>query len=276
MSDPQAPLHETWRKVVEELFVLSATPGSGLRIGPQQRAYLHLVKPVAFVEGVAVLAVPHARAKENIESELGTAITQVLGMKMGRAFALAVTIDPSISDQQTPSEPHTQQPEQGFSTPAQPVAQGFEHGSHFSSPSPQPQQQTSHSQSPTLTMGFPPPLTGYGGAPAPGAGAGPSASASAAGYAIGTTTLSPVGGSVSPGAVDVGGTLPGGVGGPQQQQQQPGQEALDLDLDLDMEENAGAGAPGTGTGSMEVSDPRAAYVPKVSVFGYFYFFFLCV
>lgn len=142
MSDPQAPLHETWRKVVEELFVLSATPGSGLRIGPQQRAYLHLVKPVAFVEGVAVLAVPHARAKENIESELGTAITQVLGMKMGRAFALAVTIDPSISDQQTPSEPHTQQPEEGFSAPAQPVAQGFEHGSHFSSPSPQPLQQT--------------------------------------------------------------------------------------------------------------------------------------
>nr|WP_246858149.1 chromosomal replication initiator protein DnaA [Corynebacterium sp. sy017] len=78
-------------------------------LSAQKRAYLHLAKPVALVQGVAVLAVPHTKAKDFIEGELGSVISQVLSAHMGRSFALAVTIDPQVVvEQQNEHEEITQ------------------------------------------------------------------------------------------------------------------------------------------------------------------------
>lgn len=106
MSDYQPPLHETWRKVVDELVQLTQAPESHLEsLSHQERAYLNLAKPVALVEGVAVLAVPHAKAKEFIESKLGEAIKTALGHRMGRAITLAVTVDASTAAPEPQPEP---------------------------------------------------------------------------------------------------------------------------------------------------------------------------
>ncbi|MDO4762672.1 MAG: chromosomal replication initiator protein DnaA [Corynebacterium sp.] len=101
----------TWSAVVDEISQIRAESHNGAPpFTSQQRAYLKVVRPIALVEGVAVLAVPHQRAKDFIESELSTAICQALGARMGRAFSLAVTVDPegSLQPAEQPAPPAQQ------------------------------------------------------------------------------------------------------------------------------------------------------------------------
>lgn len=156
MSEYQLPLHETWRKVVDELVKLTQAPDSHLdSLSHQERAYLNLAKPVALVEGVAVLAVPHAKAKEFIETKLGEAIRSALGQRMGRSITLAVTVDASSANQPEPepappAQPvqpaYVQQPEQPYTqTYRQPFQEApVQHAPPASTP--QPQQPNIHPQ----------------------------------------------------------------------------------------------------------------------------------
>ncbi|CAB0578334.1 chromosomal replication initiator protein DnaA [Corynebacterium diphtheriae] len=97
MSETPSVWNETWNEITNELIQLSREPESEIpRITAEQRAYLKLVRPAAFVEGIAVLRVPHSRAKETIETHLGQAITSVLSRRMGRPFTVAVTVDPTL------------------------------------------------------------------------------------------------------------------------------------------------------------------------------------
>lgn len=136
MSDTQASLDQTWAKALGDLYALSQSNPTELKpLGPQQRAYLELAKPVALVEGVAVLAVPHSKAKEFIETTLGQSLAQVLSSHLGRTITLAVTIDPEVgketkeSSEPGPTEPwHTthlgeEEPtESGFKRGSSPVS----------------------------------------------------------------------------------------------------------------------------------------------------------
>lgn len=158
MSEYQPPLHETWRKVVDELVKLTQAPDSNLdSLSHQERAYLNLAKPVALVEGVAVLAVPHAKSKEFIETKLGEAIKSALGQRMGRSITLAVTVDASAANQLEPEpappaqpiqSPHVQQPNQPYSQayqqPFQEVHTQHDQPAQHAVPAPQPQQPNIH------------------------------------------------------------------------------------------------------------------------------------
>ncbi|AIT87985.1 chromosomal replication initiator protein DnaA [Corynebacterium ulcerans] len=95
MSETPSTWNERWQEVTNELLSQSQDPDSGISITRQQSAYLRLVKPVAFVEGIAVLSVPHARAKKEIETTLGPVITEVLSRRLGRQYSLAVSVHAS-------------------------------------------------------------------------------------------------------------------------------------------------------------------------------------
>nr|WP_282101682.1 chromosomal replication initiator protein DnaA [Corynebacterium callunae] len=95
---------ETWRQVVADLNTLSQQPDSGIApLTPTQRAYLNLAKPIAIVDGYAVLSTPHSMAKHAIEQDLSESLTKVLSLRMGRSFSLAVSVEPDQEPAETPA-----------------------------------------------------------------------------------------------------------------------------------------------------------------------------
>lgn len=105
MSQNSSSLLETWRQVVADLTTLSQQADSGFDpLTPTQRAYLNLTKPIAIVDGYAVLSTPNAMAKNVIENDLGDALTRVLSLRMGRSFSLAVSVEPEQEIPETPAQ----------------------------------------------------------------------------------------------------------------------------------------------------------------------------
>lgn len=69
MSQNSSSLLETWRQVVADLTTLSQQADSGFDpLTPTQRAYLNLTKPIAIVDGYAVLSTPNAMAKMSLKT----------------------------------------------------------------------------------------------------------------------------------------------------------------------------------------------------------------
>lgn len=129
-SQPRT-LQTTWNAVVNEIVQIRTQENNGADpFSPQQRAYLGLAKPLALVEGVALISVPHPLAKEFIESELSGVICQALTKSFGRSYSLAVTVDPENAIQ--PFEYRVTQQDQP-TNPPQPI--------HQPQPQPQPQPQ---------------------------------------------------------------------------------------------------------------------------------------
>nr|WP_256478259.1 chromosomal replication initiator protein DnaA [Corynebacterium stercoris] len=72
---------------------LSERPNSSVpTLTHQQRAYLQLVKPVALVDGYAILSTPHAAAKTVVEESLAPHIAVLLQAHLGQPCTLAVSI----------------------------------------------------------------------------------------------------------------------------------------------------------------------------------------
>ena len=97
-SDSNQASQKTWKSVVKEL-INGSEQSDDLHIepiGPQQRAYLNLARLIGLLDGVAVLAVPSAKAKEYLEGNLYGVICMVLSNKFGREYSLAVTVNPTI------------------------------------------------------------------------------------------------------------------------------------------------------------------------------------
>jgi chromosomal replication initiator protein len=63
-------------------------------VSPQKRAYLRLAVLRGVFEDTALLAVPDAYARDVIETQLRTPITEALTRKLGRAVYVAVTVRP--------------------------------------------------------------------------------------------------------------------------------------------------------------------------------------
>ncbi|GLZ08787.1 chromosomal replication initiator protein DnaA [Actinomadura sp. NBRC 104412] len=58
------------------------------------RAWLPMVRPLALVEGTALLAAPNEFAKDALETRLRALITQALSHELGREIRVAVTVQP--------------------------------------------------------------------------------------------------------------------------------------------------------------------------------------
>ncbi len=145
MSQNSSSLLETWRQVVSDLNTLSQQANSGVPpLTPTQRAYLNLAKPIALVDGYAVLSTPHALAKNAIEHDLGESLTKVLSIRMGRPFSLAVSVEPT---EEQPEEHQTPpvSAQQEFNYQQQQVNQGQQASRR---PAQQSQQQSQRMQQP--------------------------------------------------------------------------------------------------------------------------------
>lgn len=96
MADQQQSLAETWQEIKAELLNQSERPDSSIpTFTHQQRAFLGLVQPIVLVDGYAVLATPHAMAKQVIEDDFGPHIVKVLTERTGRPCSLAVSVEPA-------------------------------------------------------------------------------------------------------------------------------------------------------------------------------------
>lgn len=96
-SDSSQASQKTWKSVVKEL--INGSEQADVHIdpmGPQQRAYLNLAQLIGLLDGVAVLAVPSAKAKEFLEGNLYSVICLALSNKFGREYSLAVTVNPTM------------------------------------------------------------------------------------------------------------------------------------------------------------------------------------
>ncbi|GAB3692580.1 chromosomal replication initiator protein DnaA [Corynebacterium nasicanis] len=103
MADQQQSLAETWQAIKAELLNQSERPDSGIpTFTHQQRAFLGLAQPIVLVDGYAVLATPHAMAKQVIEDDFGPHIVKVLSERTGRPCSLAVSIEPAAIPEPQP------------------------------------------------------------------------------------------------------------------------------------------------------------------------------
>ncbi|HKM25526.1 MAG TPA: chromosomal replication initiator protein DnaA, partial [Corynebacterium sp.] len=90
MTDQQQSLAEAWQAIKAELLDQSERSDSSIpTFTHQQRAFLGLVQPIVLVDGYAVLATPHAMAKQVIEDDFGPHIVKVLSERTGRPCSLA-------------------------------------------------------------------------------------------------------------------------------------------------------------------------------------------
>ncbi len=84
-------------------------------VGPQQKAWVGLTRPLGLVEDTALLAAPNEFAKDYLERQLRPLIASVLTAELGREIQVAVTIDSEASaaptDADSPIEDVEDEPE---------------------------------------------------------------------------------------------------------------------------------------------------------------------
>jgi chromosomal replication initiator protein len=79
-----------WRRAVEALDAAGVTP--------QQRAFVRLVRPLGLLDETVLLAAPNDLTKEVLEQRMRETITDLLSAELGHPVRLAVTVDPSLLD----------------------------------------------------------------------------------------------------------------------------------------------------------------------------------
>lgn len=108
-----AALLEVWREVTADLQGDS-------RVSPQQLAFLRLSRPIAFVDGTALLAVPDELTKQVLENRLREPVTETLSARFSAPVRLAITVDPDATALPDPDEePGAAEPEPAPTTAVQ-------------------------------------------------------------------------------------------------------------------------------------------------------------
>jgi len=90
LSTPEENFPAVWRRALESLDAAGVTP--------QQRAFVRLARPVGLLDGTALLAAPNDLTKEILEQRVRDTITQLLSEQLGYVVRLAVTVDPSLTN----------------------------------------------------------------------------------------------------------------------------------------------------------------------------------
>jgi chromosomal replication initiator protein len=89
VAEPSPHLASLWTRALDGL-------DDGV-VQPQHRAFLRLTRPIAVVEGTAVLAAPNEFAKEVIETRIRGLLTDALSRQAGEDIRIAVTVDPQAT-----------------------------------------------------------------------------------------------------------------------------------------------------------------------------------
>src|SRR5687768_10058800 len=89
VAEPSPHLASLWTRALDGL-------DDGM-VQPQHRAFLRLTRPIAVVEGTAVLAAPNEFAKEVIETRIRGLLTDALSRQAGEDIRIAVTVDPQAT-----------------------------------------------------------------------------------------------------------------------------------------------------------------------------------
>jgi chromosomal replication initiator protein len=71
-------------------------------LSPQHRAFLRLTRPVALVGDTVLIAAPNDFARDVIENRLRAVLTDALSGELGSDVQIAVTVDPSSADGESP------------------------------------------------------------------------------------------------------------------------------------------------------------------------------
>ncbi|GAA5140556.1 chromosomal replication initiator protein DnaA [Nocardioides marinquilinus] len=82
-GDAGSALDTAWRDVVEE-------------VAPQQRAWVRASKPVTLHESTAIIAVPNAFTRAQLEGRLRDQVEEALSQRLGQSVRLAVTVDAAL------------------------------------------------------------------------------------------------------------------------------------------------------------------------------------
>jgi chromosomal replication initiator protein len=92
--DPSPELTNLWTRALAGL-----DGGVSGVLQPQHRAFLAITRPIAVVEGTAVLAAPNEFAKEVIETRIRSLLTEALSREAGYDIRIAVTVDPQVAEE---------------------------------------------------------------------------------------------------------------------------------------------------------------------------------
>ena len=72
-------------------------------VTPRQLAFIRLARPLGLFDGTLLLAVGNDLTKEYLEARMRTEVTQALSEAIGREARFAVSVDPDLDDQATPT-----------------------------------------------------------------------------------------------------------------------------------------------------------------------------
>ena len=111
MTDPSSSPEQTWRDVITTLATRSKDPDFPFEpLSASNRSYLRITKPIAIVQGHALLATPHKLAKRALEGDLGEAVAAVWEELSGTPIHLAISVDPTLVDDSLPPVSYTHLP----------------------------------------------------------------------------------------------------------------------------------------------------------------------
>lgn len=92
----ESPLASAWSEAIDLLDLDD--------LGPAHIAILQMVKPLGDIEGTILLAAPTDFAKSFIETRLTAVLTSALTASLGKPVRIAITVDPTLEEQQSSTE----------------------------------------------------------------------------------------------------------------------------------------------------------------------------
>lgn len=109
-------LSEAWSSAVEMV---------DSEIGPGHRAFVRMIKPLGDIEGTILIAVPNEFTKTFLETRLATQLVEALEQNLDRELRLAITVDPSLEQEELPdlgmTTPSSVETQDNYQTAEQPV-----------------------------------------------------------------------------------------------------------------------------------------------------------
>ena len=106
MADVPADLAAVWPRVLEQLLGEGRSQG----VEAKDEHWIRRCQPLALVADTALLAVPNEFAKSVLEGRLAPIVSETLSRECGRPIRIAITVDDSAGEPQSPAPPSMSNP----------------------------------------------------------------------------------------------------------------------------------------------------------------------